>query len=126
MKLPLSDNSNAGNSDIKQNSNCIRCKSWPLSASLSACGENVLSTIVGNDESQRLVLCSVSCDIQGSCVELQRQSWSDSIGWFTQSRVRIAKDEINFLRAALGGFSIGSARTPAPDRESISILKFPA
>jgi len=126
MKLPLANHSDADNSVINQGANCTRCKSWPLSTGLSTCGENVMSTIVGNDETQRLVLCSVSCDVQGSGVELQRQSWSDSIGWFTQSRVRIAKDEINFLRAALGGFSIGSTRTPAPDRESISILKFPA
>jgi len=104
---------------------CTHCRSWPLSSNSADSPENVLTTISGSDETQRLLLCSVQCETNGSCVELQRQSWSDSIGWFTQSRIRIAKDEINFLRAALGGVSARSIIMAENDAEPASILRFP-
>ncbi len=83
----------------------------------------ILATIEGSSECERLVLSLVPCDIDGQCVELQRQTWSDSLGWFTQSRVRVAREEINGLRSALGNVS-GTKRKMA-DVESPAILRFP-
>ncbi|MCY2975603.1 MAG: hypothetical protein NTW52_13165 [Planctomycetota bacterium] len=120
MKLPLSE------LQISSSRDCNKCQSWPLPTSQAACHANVISTIEGSDKTQRLVLCRVSCDVEGQCVELQRQSWSDSVGWFTQSRVRIAKEEINFLRSALGSVSTAKNRTAVSDIECESILRFPA
>lgn len=84
----------------------------------------ILATIDGSCETERLVLSLVPCEQEGHCLELQRQSWSESLGWFTQSRVRVARDEIHGLRSALGGIP-GSKRKMA-DVETPAILRFPA
>ncbi|MDZ4849066.1 MAG: hypothetical protein SGI77_07210 [Pirellulaceae bacterium] len=84
----------------------------------------ILATIDGSSESERLILSLVPCALDGQCIELQRQTWSDSLGWFTQSRVRVAREEVNGLRSALGNVS-GTKRKMA-SLESPAILQFPA
>ena len=83
----------------------------------------ILASIDGSSDSERLILSLVPCESEGQCIELQRQSWSESLGWFTQSRVRVAKEEINGLRSALGTVS-GTKRKMA-SVESPAILRFP-
>jgi hypothetical protein len=83
-----------------------------------------LATIDGSSETERLILSLVACEKDGQCLELARETWSENLGWFTQSRVRVAKDEINGLRSALG-LTAGTKRRPietgVPD-----ILRFPS
>ncbi len=83
-----------------------------------------IATIDGSSESERLVLSMVACDQDGQCLELARQTWCEALGWFTQSRVRVAKDEVNGLRSALG-LTPGSKRKMA-EVNSPAILRFPA
>jgi hypothetical protein len=84
----------------------------------------ILATIDGSCESERLVLSLVACETDGHCVELERQTWSESLGWFTQSRVRVARDEINGLRSALG--NVSGAKCKMASVQSPAILRFPA
>jgi hypothetical protein len=83
----------------------------------------ILATLDGSSETEQLVLSLVPCEHDGQCLELARQSWSESLGWFTQSRVRIARDEVNGLRSALG--QVSGAKRRAIDCEAPSILRFP-
>jgi hypothetical protein len=84
----------------------------------------VLATIDGSDETERLVLSLVACDQAGHCLELERQTWCEALGWFTQSRVRVAREEVHGLRSALG-LVPGSKRKMA-EPSSPAILRFPA
>ncbi len=82
-----------------------------------------IATIDGSSETERLILVLAPCDQDGQCLELVRQTFCEALGWFTQSRVRIARDEVNGLRSALGmtsGTKRKMASTSAP-----AILQFP-
>lgn len=88
----------------------------------------IIATISGSCETERLVLALANDGEEGSSqgIELQRQTWSESLGWFTQSRVRVAKDEICGLRSALGIAPGRNARPVAGGLdESSAILQFP-
>ena len=37
-----------------------------------------------------------------SVIELQQQSWSSSVGWFTQTRLPIEREQLPLLRSSLG------------------------
>jgi hypothetical protein len=83
-----------------------------------------IATIDAPSETERLILVLAPCDQDGQCLELARQTFCEALGWFTQSRVRIARDEVNGLRSALGivpGTKRKMASTSAP-----AILQFPA
>jgi hypothetical protein len=89
----------------------------------------VLATIDGSDETERLVLSLVACDLQGQCLELERQTWCEAVGWFTQSRVRVAREEIHGLRSALGlvsGSKVPGSKRKMAETTPPAILRFPA
>lgn len=67
----------------------------------------VLATLPTADESERL-LVTVSPEDAGKLMLVQ-QSWSDSIGWFTQKSMEIALEQVAELRNALG-WSASAAR----------------
>ena len=46
-------------------------------------------------------------------MELHEQSWTDGIGWFTQSRVRVDSTQLPFIRQALGDGS-PAMKMPSP------------
>lgn len=83
----------------------------------------ILATIDGSSDSERLILSLVPCESDGQCIELQRQTWSESLGWFTQSRVRVAREEINGLRSALG--TVSGTKRKMSDVPSPAIVRFP-
>jgi hypothetical protein len=90
-------------------------------------GYGTFATIEGNHERERLVV-NLCHDEHGSAVELCRESWSDSVGWFVQSRVRLQPSELPALRAALGAGCCMTYRSSA-DRcgadSGPTMLKFP-
>ena len=76
--------------------------------------ETVLTTLPASTETERLLLVLVqpSDTVQpgdaASRVELRQQSFSGSIGWFTQSTVQMEPGQVAALRNAL---SLTTAKT---------------
>ncbi|MBW3597919.1 MAG: hypothetical protein KY475_11670 [Planctomycetes bacterium] len=74
--------------------------------------EVTLAVLPGDrdDEQVEIVLCQAhgegsQAPGEGSYVELRQQTWGEGIGWFTQSRVKMAPQQVADLRAALGAGS---------------------
>ena len=63
--------------------------------------ETVLSTIPAS-ETERLLVVLVQTADCGSRLELRQQSFSNGIGWFTQSTVQLEPEQVAALRNALG------------------------
>lgn len=70
--------------------------------------EVVLASIPASDE-ERLLLVMVTAPEGQSHLELQQQSFSPGIGWYTQSRVEIAPHQVAALRNSLGNVGRGQA-----------------
>lgn len=64
--------------------------------------ETVLTTLPASTETERLLLVLVHPADATSRVELRQQSFSKSIGWFTQSTVHLEPGQVAALRNALG------------------------
>ena len=64
--------------------------------------ETVLTTLPAKSEAERLLLVLVQPADAPSRVELRQQSFSKSIGWFTQSTVQLEPGQVAALRNALG------------------------
>ncbi|MEX2176856.1 MAG: hypothetical protein WD872_20990 [Pirellulaceae bacterium] len=64
--------------------------------------ETVLSSIPSATETERLLLVLVQRPEATSRVELRQQTFSNSIGWFTQSTVQLEPGQVAALRNALG------------------------
>jgi len=63
--------------------------------------ETVLSTIPAS-ETERLLVILIQAPDCGSRMELRQQSFSNGIGWFTQSSVQLEPGQVAALRNALG------------------------
>ena len=63
--------------------------------------ETVLTTLPSASETERLLLVLVQSADAGSRIELRQQSFSNSIGWFTQSTVHMEPGQVAALRSAL-------------------------
>jgi hypothetical protein len=64
--------------------------------------ETVLTAIPASSEHERLLLVLVQTPDHGSRIELRQQSFSQSIGWFTQSTIPMEPGQVATLRNALG------------------------
>jgi hypothetical protein len=64
--------------------------------------ETVLSSLPSSSETERLLLVLVQSADSGSRIELRQQSFSKSIGWFTQSTVHLEPGQVAALRSSLG------------------------
>jgi hypothetical protein len=64
--------------------------------------ETVLTTLPASTESERLLLVLVQPSDGPSRVELRQQSLSNTLGWFTQSTVRLEPGQVAALRNSLG------------------------
>ena len=71
--------------------------------------ETILTTIPAAAETERLLVVLVQCAEQGSQMELRQQSFSNGLGWFTQSTVQLEPGQVAALRNSLGS----SAGRPA-------------
>lgn len=64
--------------------------------------ETVLTSIPASTEHERLLVVLVQSPDHGSRIELRQQSFSQSIGWFTQSTIPMEPGQVAGLRNALG------------------------
>jgi hypothetical protein len=64
--------------------------------------ETVLTTLPASSETERLLVVLVQPEASASRVELRQQSFSGTIGWFTQSTVQMEPGQVAALRNALG------------------------
>ena len=85
--------------------------------------ETVLTTLPSATDTERLMLVLVQSADAGSRVELRQQSFSKSIGWFTQSTVRLEPGQVAALRNALGS---GSQRSTTRLPREFSTIAPPA
>lgn len=94
----------------------------------------VLATIDGQSAAERLQLVIVPAGENGTRLELRQQSWSQSVGWYTQSSVAIEPHQVAELRNSLGiGGQAGRLRragapsladpdSPAPPEQPLRIV----
>lgn len=83
--------------------------------------ETLLSVLPSSDSRQRLVVVLRQI-AGGSQLELQQQSWGDGVGWFTQTRLPVEREQLPLLRSALG--RSGTLATPqTPPQQT---LPFPS
>jgi hypothetical protein len=71
--------------------------------------EVLLAEIAGSNENERLAVVHRH-DAAGSRIELRQQTWGEGIGWFTQTTLPLAPQQLADLRAALGGTSVAKPR----------------
>jgi hypothetical protein len=64
--------------------------------------EVILATLAGAHEDERLEIALCQQPGERSRLELRQQSWSEGIGWFTQSRVQLEPHQVADLRGVLG------------------------
>jgi hypothetical protein len=74
--------------------------------------EVLLAEIPGSSENERLAVVHRH-DAAGSRIELRQQTWGEGIGWFTQTTLPLAPQQLADLRAALGGTAVATPRTLA-------------
>jgi hypothetical protein len=75
--------------------------------------ETVLTTLPASNETERLLLVLVQPVEGASRVELRQQSFSGTIGWFTQSTVQMEPGQVAALRNALGLTQAKAVKTAA-------------
>ncbi len=63
----------------------------------------------GSSETERIAVVLCPSGEEGSRLELRQQSYSEGIGWFTQSTVRLEPSQVADLRSGLGMASAGSS-----------------
>jgi hypothetical protein len=78
--------------------------------------ETVLSTLPSS-ETERLLVVLVQAAGHSSRMELRQQSFSNGIGWFTQSTVQLQPAQVAALRNALGSTGSGHKSTHRLPRE---------
>ena len=64
--------------------------------------ETVLSTLPSSHETERLLVVLVQAPGAGSRMELRQQSYSKSLGWFTQSSIHLEPSQVAGLKNSLG------------------------
>lgn len=63
-------------------------------------GERVLAALPGGSERERVLLVLCQC-ADGSRMELRQQSYGAGVGWFTQTTIALASEQVDELRYAL-------------------------
>ncbi len=66
-----------------------------------AATEHIIAVVQGDESDQRMVFASRS-DIDRPIV-LRHESFSQDVGWFTQSEVEMTRQEMVLLRSVMGG-----------------------
>lgn len=79
--------------------------------------ETVLSTLPSSHETERLLVVLVQTPGEGSRMELRQQSYSKSLGWFTQSSIHLEPSQVAGLKNSLGTPSAASRPAPRLPRE---------
>jgi hypothetical protein len=86
---------------------------------MSRVSETVLTEIPSSERERLLVVLVQSAD-GGTHMELRQQSFSQGIGWFTQSTVGLLPGQVAALRNALGKDHPGAGRRLPREFSTIS------
>lgn len=78
-------------------------KTFPFSqpSMTHAATEYIIAVVQGDESDQRIVFASRS-DVDRPIV-LRHESFSQDVGWFTQSEVEMTRQEMVLLRSVMGG-----------------------
>ena len=63
--------------------------------------EKLLGHLAGDDEDSRIALVQVGAPGETPTLEMRYQRHSESLGWITQKRIRMAPGQVGDVRAAL-------------------------
>ena len=94
--------------------------------------ETILSVLESDTPGKRVVVVMRQFALGGSDLVLRHESWSEDIGWFVQSCVELAGDQIGELRSVLGVVPAGRPRqrrfaeSASGDDRSATCLSFAA
>jgi hypothetical protein len=97
----------------------LACLAW-IPPAMSLRHETVLTTIPAS-ETERLLVVLVQDAGRTSHMELRQQSFSNGIGWFTQSSVSLEPSQVALLRNAIGSKSAGQSTARSLPREFSTI-----
>ena len=86
----------------------------PATTAMTHTTETVLSTLPSSNESERLLVVLVQTPGEGSHMELRQQSYSKSLGWFTQSSIHLEPSQVAGLKNSLGAPSAARPATRLP------------
>ena len=64
--------------------------------------ETIISTLPASSQHDRVLVVMVCATGEPSRLELRQQSFSEGIGWFTQSSVQLETNQVADLKNALG------------------------
>ncbi|EAQ81130.1 hypothetical protein [Blastopirellula marina] len=65
--------------------------------------EYTVNTVYASTDGERTAVVVCTNDAGDSHIEVRQQSWGgDRVGWFTQSSIRLAADQLAPMRQALG------------------------
>ena len=81
--------------------------------------EMELSALPGTRDGERLLIVLVQTLGSGSQLEMRQQTFSESVGWFTQSTVNLEPQQVAGLKSVLGAKALSSVA-----RESRPVLQF--
>jgi hypothetical protein len=87
---------------------------------MSQVSETLLTAIPSSDV-ERLLIVLVQGNDGKSRMELRQQSFSKSVGWFTQSTVHLEPGQVAALRNALGTTTAGKRGAASLPREFATI-----
>src|SRR5438128_1549470 len=92
----------------------------------------LLATLDSHHPDERIQVVLNRAADGDSSISLVQQSWSESLGWYTQKAMELSPDQVRQLRSALGMATAGRAANHVlPDRPAVSIphpvcVPFPA
>ncbi len=87
---------------------------------------DVLLTVLPGHDPNKRVAVMMHREKQESTIQLCQQTFSEAVGWFTQSSVELTPEQLSGLKNSLGGMprSARNRRGDAPAARTI--LAFPA
>ena len=74
----------------------------------------LLATLDSDHADERVQVVLNRTSDGASAVSLVQQSWSESLGWYTQQALDLTPEQVGQLRSALGTPAAGRVPTPVP------------
>ncbi len=89
--------------------------------------ETCLATLPGATDSERLVVVLAPAAGGSTRIALRQQTWAEGIGWYDQTSLELAPEQVHQLRAVLGVTGGRAVPRPRPrdDRDQPATLAFP-
>ncbi len=80
----------------------------------------LLATLASDHADDRIQVVLDRTVAGDSIISLVQQSWSESLGWYTQQAMNLSPEQVAQLRAALGASTARQATSqPSPDRAAV-------